>query len=85
MPVYRNRRMREKLNKGEAIDVSMFPTYGGAFVLPEGFFKEDVDYCDAKNERWIWSIGRRKSDGVVLASYTGEFYQNDLYECLWLR
>jgi hypothetical protein len=48
-------------------------------------FKEGFDYCDAKNERWIWSIGRRLSDGTVLASLTDEFYQNAEYECLWLR
>jgi len=57
---------------------------GGAFV-PEGVFKEGKDYCDGKRERWIWSIGRRKSDGTILASCTDEFYQNAEYECLWLR
>ncbi len=80
-----NLRMREKIAKGEAIDVSRYPTYGGAFILPEGVFMENIDYCDAKGERWIWSIGRRKSDGVVLASCTAEFYQNANFECLWLR
>lgn len=85
MPVYRNLRMREKLNKGEAVDVSVYPTYGGAFVLPAGIFKEGLDYCDAKNEKWIWSIGRRLCDGVILASYSDEFYRNNNFECIWLR
>jgi len=85
MPVYRNQAMRRKLNSGTCIDVSVYPTYGGAYVLPPGVFKEDYDYCDAKQERWIWSIGKRKSDGTVLASTTDEFYQNAEYECLWLR
>jgi hypothetical protein len=42
-------------NNGDAIDVSGYPTYGGAYILPEGVFKEGKDYCDAKRERWIWS------------------------------
>lgn len=83
--VVRNLAMRRKLNSGDCIDVSMYPTYGGAYVLPEGVFKDDKDYCDAKRERWIWSIGRRKSDGTVLASTSSEFYQNAEYECIWLR
>jgi len=77
--------MRRKVNEGDAIDVGGYITYGGAFVLPEGVFKEGKDYCDMKNDRWIWSIGRRKSDGVVLASKTDEFYQNAEFDCLWLR
>jgi hypothetical protein len=59
--VVRNQAMRRKLNSGDAIDVSGYPTYGGAYILPEGVFKEGKDYCDAKRERWTWSIGRRKS------------------------
>lgn len=83
MVVVRNQAMRRKLNARKAIDVSGYPIYGGAYVLP--FFTEGADYCDSRNERWIWSIGRRKSDGVILASVTDEFYQNDEFECLWLR
>jgi len=79
----KNKSMRRKIENGDAIDVGGFPTYGGAFVLP--VFVDDIDYCDAKRERWIWSIGRRKSDGVILASCTDEFYQNAEFECLWLR
>lgn len=78
-----NQAMRRKLNSGEAIDVSSLPTYGGAYILPT--FTEDVDYCNSRTERWIWSIGRRKADGVILASHSTEFYQNAEYECLWLR
>ena len=48
-------------------------------------FAEDIDYCDAKREMWVWSIGRRKSDGVILASMDTVFYQNDAFDCLWLR
>jgi hypothetical protein len=82
-PDMRNRAMARKLITGRAIDVSGCERQGGAYVLPS--FIEGVDYCDRKEERWIWSIGRRKSDGVILASRTDEFYQNDNFECLWLR
>lgn len=81
--VVANQSMRRKLNAGECIDVSGLPTYGGAYVLPA--FVEGKDYCNARTERWIWSIGRRKADGTVLASHSDEFYNNAEYECLWLR
>jgi hypothetical protein len=77
--------MRRKLNKGCAIDVSKCERYGGAYILPDGMFVDGMDYCDARIERWVWSIGRRKLDGQVLASLSDEFYQNDNFECLWLR
>jgi len=79
----RNHTMRRRLQSGQCIDVGERPTYGGAFILPE--FIPGKDYCDAKNERWIWSIGRRVGDGIILASYSDEFYQNNCFECLWLR
>jgi hypothetical protein len=82
-PDMANRAMARKLMTGRAIDVSGCERYGGAYILPS--FIEGVDYCDRKTEEWIWSIGRRKSDGVILASKRDEFYQNDNFECLWLR
>lgn len=78
-----NRAMRRKMACGDAIDVSRLPTYGGAYILPS--FIDGKDYCNARTERWIWSIGRRKSDGTILASHSDEFYQNAEYDCLWLR
>lgn len=80
-----NHAMRRKLNVGEAVDVSKCERHGGAYILPPGMFVDGLDYCNARTERWIWSIGRRKSDGVVLASESDEFYQNDNFDCLWLR
>lgn len=78
-----NKRMEEKLQEGEAIDLSECKREDGAYVLKE--FIEDKDYCDKKAEEWIWSIGRRLSDGKILAATDGRFYQNSKYECLWLR
>ena len=40
---------------------------------------------DAKNETWMWSVGRRISDNVLIASTTTDLFQNPEYECLWLR
>jgi hypothetical protein len=79
-----NRRMAEKLLASEAIDVSKCPrNSNGDFILTA--FQEDVDYCDAEREEWIWSIGRDRKSGEILASTSGKFYQNPSYECLFLR
>lgn len=37
------------------------------------------------SKHYIWSIGKRHSDGVILASRNGDLYQNPEFECLWLR
>ena len=79
-----NLRMHEKVNSGDAINVS------GCSRTPEcdyilRYFDEDLDYCDLVLERWIWSIGKNRVTGQVLASQTSKFYGNDEYECLWLR
>lgn len=81
--------MREKLDDGRAIDVSPFPkTADGDYILPK--FTDEVDYCDAKTESWIWSIGQSEAPGYVkmpdgtermlpsgsiVASTTQKFYQ----------
>jgi len=80
----KNRRMAQKLRTGEAIDLSGRP------LTPEGFYKlddfiEGVDYCDAGTEAWIWSIGISYATGELLASTSSVFYQNPLFECLWVR
>lgn len=78
-----NRAMASKILKGEAIDISDRPREG-RYVVLDRFFG-DTDYCDASTEQWIWSVGRRHSDGKVLASFSGDLYQNPDFECLWLR
>lgn len=80
----RNLRMQEKLQRGDAIDVSKSEkTLEDDYILTD--FTEDVDYCDSVNEWWIWSIGRNYKTGQILASTSNKLYQNDEYECLWLR
>jgi len=80
----KNRRMQEKLAKMECLDVSQCLTNEeGAYLLTD--FKEDVDYCNAKTEAWIWSIGRENSTGLIYAAHDSRFYQNVDYTCLWLR
>lgn len=80
-----NKSMERKLQNGEALDVRKV----GKQIAPGRFqlrrFVEDVDYCDAEKEEWIWSIGKAKSDGAIIASTCTEYYQNPEYECLWLR
>lgn len=80
----RNLRMEEKLKSGDLIDVAPFyQTSGGDYVLPQFF--EGMDYADCETEEYVWSIGKRKSDGTIFASVTTKFYMNPDYECLWLR
>lgn len=77
-----NRAMARKLIDGEAIDISGYPRTGQYYIL---IGVEGKDYCDAEREEWIWSIGRRRADGVILASVSSDLYQNPQFECLWLR
>lgn len=78
-----NQSMKRSIEEGRCIDVSKFAREGRLYVLPS--FEDGQDYCDAQKETWIWSIGRRKSDGVILASTSGSLYENDEFDCLWLR
>ena len=79
-----NKAMERKIKSGEAIDISQCEEIDkGLYLLAE--FKEGVDYCDAKKEAWVWSMGRRLSDGQIHASLGNGLYQNAEYECLFLR
>jgi hypothetical protein len=87
-----NRAMKRKLESGEALNVEeMLATaapeagelYAGTYHLDR--FVEGVDYCVASSERWIYSIGRRQSDGEVFAACDSRFYQREGFHCLWLR
>lgn len=82
-----NQAMANKLAKHKAVDVSDLPRqhFGHITHYSLKAFLEGSDYCDAKTERWIWSIGKRLSDGAVIASTSVDLYQNEAFECLWLR
>lgn len=80
-----NKAMQEKLDSGECVDVLKIGREVSPGLYELDRFEEDVDYCDAEKELWIWSIGRRHSDNKVFASTDGRFYLNDEYHCLWLR
>lgn len=88
----RNQAMKRKLEKGEARDVESMlelaapeagDLYRGTFRLDR--FVEDCDYCVRSTEQWIWSIGRRLSDGAIFAALDARFYGNPEFRCLWLR
>lgn len=82
-PQVENRAMARKLQTRRAIDLSLNPRVGDYYMLDH--VVDGMDYCDAAREVWMWSIGRRKSDGVILASTKDDLFQNPEYECLWLR
>jgi hypothetical protein len=53
----RNQAMYRKLKSGRAIDISRCPrTAAGDYVLNE--FVEGKNYCDARQDTWIWSIAK---------------------------
>jgi len=79
-----NLRAQEKIDSGEAIDLSDFPQTNGDYVITNNFV-EGMDYYVTAENDWIRSIGRRKSDGVILASTSSKFYQHPDFECIWLR
>jgi ribosomal protein S1 len=84
----KNRRMAEKIANGEAVSVhNKEMTDDGHYVLEEEFFlaNEDIDFCNAENETWIYAIGRRLTDNVIVASHSIELSSNPLFECLWSR
>lgn len=78
-----NYAMQEKIRTNDAVDLKGHKKEGKFYILNAYF--DGADYCDSATEQWIWSIGQRKSDGVILASTGTEFYQNPDFECLWLR
>jgi hypothetical protein len=75
--------MKDKVDRFNAIDVSKCPREGKYYVLDQVI--EGKDYCDLARDKWVWSIGRRHSDGKILASLYADLYMNPEFECLWLR
>ncbi len=82
-----NYSMMEKLKNGEALDVGVIGTpldgFPGVWEL-QGF-TENVDYCDAESELWIYTIGRDKQTGVFYAAADTRFMDNPKFDCVWLR
>lgn len=81
----RNKRMAVKLTRGEALSVLEIGEALGDGHYKLNRFVEEMDYYDPEAEAHIWSIGRNKATGEIIASVTGEFYLNKEYDCLWLR
>jgi hypothetical protein len=79
--------MARKLAAGECLDVRKEgePIAGSSSDFELRRFVNDVDYCDAELENWIWSIGRREADDRIFAATDGRYYQAEGFECLFLR
>lgn len=78
--------MKSYIDKGEALDVrAIGEATETAGVYRLRTFTEGVDYCDPAAGRWIWSIGRNRATGEILASTDNRFYGHAEYECIWLR
>lgn len=93
-PRMKNRAMARKLASGEAVDVRSLMRSAewqahvdgsNAMLYHLERYIDGVDYCDAQDERWIWSIGLCLLDGKVIASTDTRFYKNAEFDCLWLR
>jgi hypothetical protein len=81
----KNLRMREKLDLGECVDVNKIGRVDGPGVFVLTRYVDGVDYCDAANDQWIWSIGKDVDTGEIVAATDTRFYQHPQYVCLWLR
>ena len=73
-----NRAMHRKLRDRRAIYLSDRPREGNYYVLDR--VVDGMDYCNPDTDTWIWSIGRRLADDVILASATTDLYQNPEFE-----
>jgi hypothetical protein len=81
-----NKSMEKMLKDGEALDLSKYPKNAdGDAVLPPTLDIEGLDLCYADTESWIWSVGKNRKTGEVLASTSSKFYGDPAFECLWLR
>lgn len=85
-----NQWMARELRRGDALDVSRCKrTRDGGYVLPRRMHppkrKESKDYVDTEREAHIWSIGKNRRTGVVVASLSARYYQRPGWDCLWLR
>jgi hypothetical protein len=69
------------------IDVSRFETNeDGDYILPKFWDnKEGYEYLNLKTKEHIRAIGKRKSDGKILASTSCKFHGDPEFECLWIR
>lgn len=74
--------MAFKFPKVKTIDLIHAPQNSrGEYIITT--FIEGMDYI--VGDRAIWSIGKHKQTGEILAALDGRFYQNPCYECVWLR
>jgi hypothetical protein len=79
-----NKAMQRELENGMALDVSCFEKNSdGDYMLSE--FQPGVNYCDARTEEWILSIGKSRITSTILASTTTKFNFSQDFECLYLR
>lgn len=87
-----NKRMRAKVEAGDAINLygAVRHLDGHTTVFQVDALIEDMDYCvldDGEDalDQWIYSIGRRDTDGIMLAATDVRFYKRDGFKCVWLR
>jgi hypothetical protein len=80
-----NLAMRERLQKGEALDVLKEGKRISDSMYELRRFVDGKEYCDPVRERWIWSIGQRFSDDKIFAATDARFYGDPNYSCLFLR
>ena len=65
-----NKAMERSVADGDALDISQCErTADGDYILDERLAKmaieHSIDFCDAKEEGWIWSIGQSLADSHV--------------------
>jgi hypothetical protein len=81
----RDRDMVQKLGSGEAIDVRSVGVEVQPGVFRLASYVPGYDYCDARKEVWMMSIGRHLRTGEFFAARDARYETDPEYECVWLR
>jgi hypothetical protein len=67
---------------------SLLKLYHGPYFELRGFDDNGVNYFDSESDRGVWSIGRHKKTGLIVASLTSDLYQthsDSEWDSIWLR
>jgi hypothetical protein len=79
--------MEQAIKIGDAIDLRYCKSWKEShhfhYIIDN--FDEEKDYCDTDRMVWINSIGKRRSDGVIIGSTGFDLFTTTGVECLWLR
>jgi hypothetical protein len=81
----KNTWMKKELLSGTVIDVRQVGVEIEPGVFKLTHFVPETQYVDPEKEQFIYSIGKDRETGDILAAYDTRFYNDDDYETLYLQ